>query len=152
MHLLCRRSLYYHKEDAHIITQKISVLPQTRCPYHHSEDLYVITNKTYMITQKMPIWSHITSPFYNKQHVHVITREISIWSQRRCLYDLKDPYTGWRRPVGCLKMQVIFRKRATNYRSLLREMTYKDESSYGSLPPCTGRHLNGSAHPCWSLL
>ena len=40
--------------------------------------------------------------------------------------------TGRRRPVGCLKLQVIFRKRATNYRALLRKMKYKD----GSLPPC----------------
>ena len=33
--------------------------------------------------------------------------------------------TGWRRPIGCLKLQVIFRKRATNYRALLRKLTYK---------------------------
>jgi len=26
--------------------------------------------------------------------------------------------TGWRRPIGCLKLQVIFHKRATNYRAL----------------------------------
>jgi len=29
-------------------------------------------------------------------------------------------WSGWRRPIGCLKLQVIFRKRATNYRPLLR--------------------------------
>ena len=45
--------------------------------------------------------------------------------------------TGWRRPIGCLKLQVIFRKRATNHRALLRKMTYKDKASYDSLPPCT---------------
>ena len=45
--------------------------------------------------------------------------------------------TGWRRPIGCLKLQVIFRKRATNHRALLRKMTYKDKASYGSSPPCT---------------
>jgi len=45
--------------------------------------------------------------------------------------------TGLRRPIGCLKLQVIFRKRATNYRALLREMAYKDKASYGSSPPCT---------------
>ena len=43
--------------------------------------------------------------------------------------------TGWRRPIGCLKLQVIFRKRATKFRALLRKMTHKDEASYGS-PPC----------------
>jgi len=44
---------------------------------------------------------------------------------------------GWRRPIGCFKLQVIFRKRAINYRALLRKMTYKDKASYGSSPPCT---------------
>jgi len=46
-------------------------------------------------------------------------------------------YTGWQRPIGCLKLPVIFRKRATNYRALLRKITYKDKASYGSSPPCT---------------
>jgi len=51
--------------------------------------------------------------------------------------------TGWQRPVGYLKLQVIFRKRATNYRALLRNMTYKDKASYGSSPPCAfGKHFD----------
>jgi len=45
--------------------------------------------------------------------------------------------TGCPRLIGCLKLQVIFRNRATDYRSLLRKMTYKDKASYGSSPPCT---------------
>jgi len=44
--------------------------------------------------------------------------------------------TGWRRCIGCLKLQVIFRRRPTHYRALLREMTNKDKASYGSSPPC----------------
>ena len=44
--------------------------------------------------------------------------------------------TEWRRPIGCLKLQIIFRKRATNYRALLQEMSFKDKASYGSSPPC----------------
>jgi len=44
--------------------------------------------------------------------------------------------TGGQRPIGCLKMQVNFRKRATNYRALLRRMTNKDNASYGSSAPC----------------
>jgi len=47
-----------------------------------------------------------------------------------------SPTTGWRRLIGCLNLQVIFCKRATNYRVLLREMTYKDKASYDSRPPC----------------
>jgi len=45
--------------------------------------------------------------------------------------------TGWQRSIGCLKLQVIFRIRATNYRALLRKMTYKDMVFYDSTPPCT---------------
>ena len=44
--------------------------------------------------------------------------------------------TGWRRLIGCLKLQVISRKRATNYRALLPKMTYADQASYESTPPC----------------
>jgi len=44
--------------------------------------------------------------------------------------------TGWRRLIGSPKLQIIFHKRATKYRSLLRKMTYKDEGSYESSPPC----------------
>jgi len=44
--------------------------------------------------------------------------------------------TGWRRLIGSPKLQIIFHKRATKYRSLLQKMTYKDEGSYESWPPC----------------
>jgi len=45
--------------------------------------------------------------------------------------------TGWRRCIGCLKLQVSFRKQTTNYRALLRKETYKDKAPYGSSPPYT---------------
>jgi len=35
--------------------------------------------------------------------------------------------TGWPKPIGCLKLQVIFRQRATNNRTLLRKMTCEDK-------------------------
>ena len=43
--------------------------------------------------------------------------------------------TGWQRLIGSPKLQIIFHKRATKYRSLLRKMTYKDKGSYESSPP-----------------
>ena len=46
------------------------------------------------------------------------------------------PTKEWRRPIGCLISCIIFRKRATNYRALLRKMTCKDKASYESSPPC----------------
>jgi len=39
--------------------------------------------------------------------------------------------------VGCLRLPVILRKRAINYRVLLRKMTYKDKASCGSLRGCS---------------
>ena len=57
------------------------------------------------------------------------------------LYLYTGPYplhvTGWRRLIGSPKLQIIFHKRVTKYRSLLRKMTYKDKGSYESSPPCT---------------
>jgi len=47
--------------------------------------------------------------------------------------------TGWRRCRGCLKLKVSSRTRATNYRALLRKMTYEDKASYESSPPGISR-------------
>ena len=44
--------------------------------------------------------------------------------------------TGWRRLIECLKLQVVFRKKATNHRALLHKMTHQDKASYDSTPPC----------------
>jgi len=49
----------------------------------------------------------------------------------------KHSHAEWRRPVGCLKLQVNFCKRATNYLALLREISYKGKASSGSTPPYT---------------
>jgi len=49
---------------------------------------------------------------------------------------MNESHTGWRRLIGSPKLQIIFHKRATKYRSLLRKMTYKDKGSYESSPPC----------------
>jgi len=45
--------------------------------------------------------------------------------------------TGWRRLIGSPSLQVIFHKRATNYRALWRKVTYEDKASYDPTPPCT---------------
>jgi len=54
--------------------------------------------------------------------------------------------TGWRRFIGGLKLQVIFGKRATNYRALLRKMTYKDKASYVSSVAKTHTHTHTHTH------
>ena len=50
-------------------------------------------------------------------------------------YSIIQHHTGWSRPIRCLKLQIIFRKRATNYRARLRKMTYRDKASRDSSPP-----------------
>ena len=50
--------------------------------------------------------------------------------------------TGWRRLIGSPKLQIIFHKRATKYRSLLRKMTHKDKGSYESSPPCSSERCS----------
>jgi len=42
-------------------------------------------------------------------------------------------YIGWRKCIECLKLQISFRKRATNYRALLRKIiNCKGKASYAS--------------------
>ena len=58
--------------------------------------------------------------------------------------------TGWRECIGCLKLQVCFRKRATNFRGLDPKMTYKDKASYVVTPPCSTRERSNqsTSYPC----
>ena len=86
--------------------------------------------------QKLEIQCH---PICNWLYVHVNT-VIAMHSDHRIFS--RD--TGWRRPIGCLKLQAIFRKRATNYRALLRKMTYRNKAFYDCSPPCTA-----CAWKCW---
>ena len=59
---------------------------------------------------------------------------------------------GWRRLIGSPNLQIIFHKRATKYRSLLRKMTYKDKGSYESLPPCIAYRIYSPSHlECHSI-
>ena len=57
-------------------------------------------------------------------------------------------HTGWRRLIGCLKLQVNFRKRATNYRALLRKMAYEDKASYDSTPLTTKSYHHQATIMC----
>jgi len=39
-------------------------------------------------------------------------------------------------PIECHKLQIAFRKRASNFRALVRELPCKDKASFASWPPC----------------
>jgi len=71
---------------------------------------------------------------YSYHKVYSNSYNFYVWTHK--IYTTKI-YTGWRRLIGSPKLQIIFHKRATKYRAVLREMTYKDKGSYESSPPCT---------------
>jgi len=75
---------------------------------------------------------------------NVVAKHISVKSP--CCCQTYSWGTGWRRCIGCLKLQVSFCKRATNRRALLQKETYTDKASYGSLPPCI---YLVAKHVCW---
>ena len=83
------------------------------------------------------IYIYVCMCIYTYIYIYSLYTYIYIYSY--CKRDLSALYidTGWQRLIGCLKLQVIFRKRATNYRALLWEMTYEDKASYDSTPRYT---------------
>jgi len=95
------------------------------------------------ILQKRPIilhgkYSHVRHDTFTcvTWHVHMCDMTHShVWHTVLRRYRWPTS-TGWRRLKGSPKSQIIFHKRATKYRALLRKMTYKDKGSYESSPPC----------------
>ena len=84
----------------------------------------LFTKKTHWMAQReLAEWIHTNS------HTKTHRMYPYMWSQNslNCTKGTLACCTGWRRLIGSPKMQVIFHKRATKYRSLLRKMTYKDK-------------------------
>ena len=89
-------------------------------------------------------WTYITVTLSLTPYILCInlsSHPICSWSSvvdtllQACWHSL----TVWPRLIGSPKLQIIFHKRATKYRSLLRKMTYKDKGSYESWQPCIAR-------------
>ena len=76
--------------------------------------------------------------FVDIKHKSYDETQIIWWNTNNMKHKSYDVHMikGGETPLGCLKLQVISRKWATNYRVLLRKMSYKDTASYGSSPPC----------------
>ena len=97
--------------------------------------------RTARICVTYPDMFHISSQFFFRISVHLA---FPLWGFPSKSYGLSlqlAPHTGklctgWRRLIGCLKLQVSFRKRATNHRALLRKMAYEEKASYDPMPPC----------------
>jgi len=85
------------------------------------------------MNHKLHIW--ITNSTHESQTPHM-DHELHMWIPNSTQICEAICGTGWRRPIGFLKLQVIFCKRATNYRAILRKMNSKGKASYDSTPPC----------------
>ena len=127
---VCTITSVYHKE----------CVPQSVCTtksVYHNECVpqRVCTTKSVYSKVCVPQRVCTAKSVYHKECVpQSVTRDHSCEFCQSRYYVVG---TGWRTPTGCLKLLVIFCKRATNYRALLREMTDNDKASYGSWPPCT---------------
>jgi len=75
--------------------------------------------------QKMPCFYTSTHTTHTHTHTHM------------SLYVKLEGSTGWQICIECLEMQVSFRKRAANNRSLLQQTPCKDKACCASSPPCT---------------
>ena len=93
--------------------------------------LFTRPTQTLALTSSTHMHTHTHTQTHARAHTH--THSLSK-TPTHIIYRAQS--TGWPRCVGCLNLQVSFRKRATNCRSLFRKMTYKDKAFYGSSPPC----------------
>jgi len=66
----------------------------------------------------------VQNRWVHNMHAHEYWRKTLRLAQKRSV--LLSLATGWWSLIGSTKSQIIFHKRATKYRSLLRKMTYKD--------------------------
>ena len=88
---------------------------------------------------------------YERVMSHILTCHATHMNEAWRTWRIHAAHTGWRRLKGSPKLQIISHQRATQYRSLLRKINYKDKGSYESSPPCMDKssrvaHINVSRH------
>jgi len=112
----------------YITSQRLRVYPP-----HSSKKLKDVQTHSMLIRQ---IQQHTVTHCNTLQHITSHCNTLQHTATHHKYFLIHQQHTGWRKCIDYLKLQVIFRKRATNYRALLRKITYKDTASYDSTPPC----------------
>ena len=118
-------------ENEKVLVYLAEILLKSQC-YSH----FLATESKMWDAAELTMWNHCGADFSEFRSdrldlffvVSSTVISLSQFSSRFC--------TEWRRLIGCLKLQVIFRKRATNYRALLRKMSYENKASHDSTPLC----------------
>ena len=90
---------------------------------------YYVHNYDYVHT--MSAMCIYTYTYYVHNHVYHVQNHYYVLCTLLCTQYERDKLHN------ICKLQIIFHKRATKYRSLLQKRTYKDKGSYESSPPCT---------------
>ena len=126
--------IYIHLHTSHLVPGCTSDVMYIHTYMYIFPCIYFIIMYIYMYI------FHIFHIFHCHEYIFHCHEYIDVYISLSCIYIYTHLYKfhrkGWRRPIGCLQSQVMFRKRATIYRALLRKMTYTDKASYDSTPPC----------------
>jgi len=100
-------------------------------------DLWFYLSSVLNTTKSVPTKVARSCNFFGNVAESILTTRVyfndpSLFGLSKNLVSARSYATGWRRLIGSPKLQIIFHKRATKYRSLLRKLTYKDKRSYES--------------------
>ena len=104
--------------DTHVHTHTIT--HAHTCVHRILKDCYTVASKVLILTGHFPLKSPIISGSFAENDLRFKTS-----------YESSPLCTGWRRPVGCFKLQVIFRTRTAKCRALLRKRTCINKVFYG---------------------
>ena len=131
MHKFVHKYIYTHSCVYSKKQRKIADFIQranTRNAHFIYTHTHIYIHATYQKTEKIFRFYTTSQPKNSKNTMTTLT-QVEV---------LKSPLAiVWQGPMRCLKLQASSRKRATNYRAVLRKETYEDTASYGSSPPCT---------------
>jgi len=105
--------------------------------HKHGESPHVISFIHICIYIYMYVFMYIYTYIYMNMRNRLKLYRLHIFVVTHCICWFTHICTQWRRPIRCLISWIAFLKLATNYRALLRKMTYKDKASSESSPPCS---------------
>jgi len=124
-HTLCIDTNILCENDVNVLTHFVGVRITMSSIHIYILCVYAVSVLTHAVGVRTTIYIHMQyTCTYTYTYIYIYKRW---WC---CV-------TGWQRLIGSPKLQIIFHKRATKYRSLLRKMSYKDKGPYESSPPCS---------------
>jgi len=142
---------YLQQTVIHCNTLRCSILQHTAMHFNTESSSSTLSTKVACNTLRY------TATHYTAVHCNTLQRtspQMDLSSGARILPAticiIQQHATEWQKCIACLKLQVSFRKRATNCIALFRKMTYEDKASYGSSPPYilqySSMHCNARQH------